>query len=617
MKDLLIICGRLSSQDRERYLASLSDRLSAADLAYDVIQSSDLRVGLLNYYHGFVFVNIGSSDRVSRFVSKGRIFNKTFFQMGGKFTKGGTKNTILLADLVDITFAYKMDSLEFIPKTRIRFIDEAYSEGFLSQFNHYKKPEERQGYLVISKDSEVSAEYITNLIAPLRREPIYFTGGINGRLPKYVIRVKSLENLLRVVKDVRAAIWIGEDQDTVTFDRDIIALSMTPIVKIGQSGDDASKAVDRLQTDAGLLRDLHESRYKCFHSKGAVYKGRQIREIVLDSIKPSVGFNIPGSVIRGGVNVAMHHAKFLLDAGFDVTLISDTITDNEQNVHVDHREIPLVATDKSMIQCRFDILVATLWNTTRFVSPYSRALKKYYLVQGYETDFLPYGDIYKTEANKTYFDDNINYITISKWCQDWLTKDYGRKKVGYAPNGLDIELFDVTTRPELAGRKLKIIIEGNCEEPFRGIDEAFEIVQGLDRNQFEIHYLSYTKSMKDWYDPDFSYFTVPYYEVSKIYSSCDIMLKCSTLESFSYPPLEMMATGGLCVIASNEGNKVYAAHEENSLVYESGEKELAREYILKLQSDAGLREKLIKGGVETAKKFSWENVKPQILDLYK
>ena len=40
-----------------------------------------------------------------------------------------------------------------------------------------------------------------------------------------------------------------------------------------------------------------------------------------------------------------------------------------------------------------------------------------------------------------------------------------------------------------------------------------------------------------------------------IYSECDILLKSSWLESFSYPPLEMMATGGYCIVAPNDGNK--------------------------------------------------------------
>ncbi|MFR3431543.1 MAG: hypothetical protein ACLTTH_16335 [Holdemanella porci] len=36
-------------------------------------------------------------------------------------------------------------------------------------------------------------------------------------------------------------------------------------------------------------------------------------------------------------------------------------------------------------------------------------------------------------------------------------------------------------------------------------------------------------------------------EVQKVYADCDILLKTSLLESFSYPPIEMMATGGYVV----------------------------------------------------------------------
>lgn len=88
------------------------------------------------------------------------------------------------------------------------------------------------------------------------------------------------------------------------------------------------------------------------------------------------------------------------------------------------------------------------------------------------------------------------------------------------------------------------------------------------------------------------------------------------LESFSYPPLEMMATGGISVVAPNEGNKEYLKDEENCLLYELGNIEMAVEQIERIRNDKELREKLIKGGLETAKQREWKNIEKEILDLY-
>ena len=45
--------------------------------------------------------------------------------------------------------------------------------------------------------------------------------------------------------------------------------------------------------------------------------------------------------------------------------------------------------------------------------------------------------------------------------------------------------------------------------------------------------------------------------IIEIYKKCDILLKSSWLESFSYPTLEMMVTDGYAIIVSNEGNQEY------------------------------------------------------------
>ena len=50
---------------------------------------------------------------------------------------------------------------------------------------------------------------------------------------------------------------------------------------------------------------------------------------------------------------------------------------------------------------------------------------------------------------------------------------------------------------------------------------------------------------------------VPYEKTPEVYAACDILLKTSLLESFSYPPLEMMASGGYVVAVPNGGNLEY------------------------------------------------------------
>ena len=125
--------------------------------------------------------------------------------------------------------------------------------------------------------------------------------------------------------------------------------------------------------------------------------------------------------------------------------------------------------------------------------------------------------------------------------------------------------------------------------------------------------MSYNGKPKGWYKVDKFLNKVPYHNVTNIYKQCDILLKSSWLESFSYPPLEMMATGGYVIVAPNGGNKEYLKNEINSLFYKLGD---INDAINRLIKDKNLQNKLYKNGLDTAKQRDWNNFKSQILSLY-
>ena len=124
------------------------------------------------------------------------------------------------------------------------------------------------------------------------------------------------------------------------------------------------------------------------------------------------------------------------------------------------------------------------------------------------------------------------------------------------------------------------------------------------------------KIQKKWYRYDKFLHRVAYDDVPEVYRQCDILLKSSTLESFSYPPLEMMATGGFAVVVPNGGNVEYLQDGYNCLLYESGNIEKALDCIRRLCEDSELRETLMAGAKETVQKRDWNNIEKDILALY-
>ena len=183
------------------------------------------------------------------------------------------------------------------------------------------------------------------------------------------------------------------------------------------------------------------------------------------------------------------------------------------------------------------------------------------------------------------------------------------------PNGIDTELF--YPRERSFDGKIRILIEGDSSVYYKNVDESFRIVEKLDKDKYEIWYLSYEGKPKEWYHVDKFFNRVPHAEVADVYRECHILLKSSILESFSYPPLEMMATGGFVVVVPNGGNVEYLRDGENCLMYQKGDINEAVEKIKLLTEQKELRDKLIVGGLRTSKNRSWNLLESIIIEAYK
>ena len=166
------------------------------------------------------------------------------------------------------------------------------------------------------------------------------------------------------------------------------------------------------------------------------------------------------------------------------------------------------------------------------------------------------------------------------------------------------------------GKRIKVLVEGNSDDYYKNVDESFRIVEKLPSNKYEIMYLSYQGEPKKWYRVDKFYHKVPHDEVAKVYGEADILIKSSLLESFSYPPLEMMATGGYAVVVPNAGNVEYLQDRTNCLFYEQGNIDDAIKKIEEIVSDASLRKKLTRGAKETIKHRDWKDLEKSVLKLY-
>lgn len=321
-------------------------------------------------------------------------------------------------------------------------------------------------------------------------------------------------------------------------------------------------------------------------------------------LTPKIAYVIPGCGISGGIAVICQHVNRLLRRGLDVVLISE-----DDKTSIDWFPNQLVEVlPMSKIPDNIDIVVATGWSTAYTIQNIN-AKRKVYFVQSDESRFYEKDSKMYKEAWESYKFE-YEYMTEAKWIKKWLKDTFGQEAY-YVPNGLDEKIIHKTEPIVPKGEKVRVLLEGPIDIPFKGMADAFMAVNDLD---CEIWCISSAGRPKPEWKCDRFFEKVPMEQMKFIYSSCDIFLKMSRVEGFFGPPLEMMACGGAVVVGKVTGYEEYIEHEYNALVVNQGDVMGARKAVDKLINDVELRKKLILNGEKTADKWKWE---PTIDELEK
>jgi O-antigen biosynthesis protein len=309
-----------------------------------------------------------------------------------------------------------------------------------------------------------------------------------------------------------------------------------------------------------------------------------------------IAYIIPSCSVSGGMAVICQHGNRLAKRGHSVVFLA--IGDIQlmdwfpsQKIDVHHAAI---------WDGELDVLVATSW-ATAFWLPRIKAKTKYYFVQSDETRFHPNNSRWQHLTALTYFF-GVHYLTEAVWIQKWLKASFGHD-AELIPNGLDAEIFFPVEPLTPKGNKVRILLEGAINLPYKGMHEAFAAVQNIDA---EIWCVSSYGTPKPEWKCDRFFEQVPMQEMKKIYSSCDILLKLSRVEGFFGPPMEMMACGGAVVVGRVTGYDEYIVENKNALVVEAQDTKAAEYALRELIEKPELRKNLILNGYQTAREWNWD-----------
>lgn len=225
-------------------------------------------------------------------------------------------------------------------------------------------------------------------------------------------------------------------------------------------------------------------------------------------------------------------------------------------------------------------------------------------------------------------------ITVSEFSKKSLIEIYGvsEKKIGIVPNGVNLEDFSIDLEvakstvihkygvsdyfltvgrleprknhkrlllaySELLKRKIdlpKLVVVGQCDF---GFSEFFDLVKVLGLTNYVLHIA----------DANFADLVV-------LYRAASLFLYPSYAEGFGIPPLEAMASGVPVICSSNTSMK--ELYSKASIQVDPDDTSQLVEAILAVQTNANVRDDIIRGGYSLAESLNWNNSAKLMLKEY-
>ncbi len=352
--------------------------------------------------------------------------------------------------------------------------------------------------------------------------------------------------------------------------------------------------------------------------------GQGQESMVNKASSPGLSLTFPLLSIRhhGGVGVIIYLANYLAHKGWKVNLV--TAKDKFKPHYFISGGVRVLLTPKVgrlglfshllvllylfLWLPKSDLIIANFFPT--FYPSYLRSRLGYgrllYLIQGYEARFCGFplsllvSLSYRLKSSQ---------VVVSGWLRDQLKGNppviNPGPRAGFFPDKADSLLREKGTRKAVvylwsSPKRGRVSLLREVMKDWRRDDLELWIVGGSPKLRTKLRTRFFPLLGQD--------------ELRRVYSSADTLLHTSHYEGFGLPPLEAMACGTPPVLTDSGGVREYARDGYNCLLVEKDPLRI-REAVETLLVDDELREKLTKGALKTAARFSMEKMAEEFEEL--
>jgi asparagine synthase (glutamine-hydrolysing) len=337
-----------------------------------------------------------------------------------------------------------------------------------------------------------------------------------------------------------------------------------------------------------------------------------------------ITFLMYGLESAGGVLSIVQLAREFVLAGHKCLLVSTC--NHEQMVWPEKVNLPcqpLVYPNERQLVRHFpesDIVVATYWETAyRFLPRINDRFgcSSVYYVQDYESWFCPEDDPRRKQVVESFAQTDVRVVK-SQWLADLLAANgYDSVQIH---QGIDLDIF--YPRQRKPAERPRVLACARPTEPRRGFANLLAIYERLyqARPDVELCFYGCPDAELERFNPTFPYTNYgriyDLNKVAEVQSQCDVLLDPSLYQALGMPGLEAMACGVVTVLPNIGGIHEYAVDGVNTLLVTPGDAAEAVRAIMRLLDDAGPRERLIRNGFETPKRFCHRHEAQLHLELY-
>ena len=308
--------------------------------------------------------------------------------------------------------------------------------------------------------------------------------------------------------------------------------------------------------------------------------------------------------LSGGIGVVVQHARQLQRHGHDVTLA--LVRDQEMpNWRYETLTGLHVASLEEAQGGDYDLAIATWWETafTLFTVP---ARRHAFFVQSLEDRFYTPDDADRLGASLVLDVPVAAFITEARWIRETLGQLRPDVPTYLVRNGVDKEVFASPERvtPHYDG-PLRVLIEGNPGVWFKRVPEAIDAVKQMG----EPHHVTVVSGERGDLGRDVDRVIGPltFTEMAQAYAESHVLLKLSSVEGMSGPPLEAFHMGATAVVTPVTGHEEYVEHGFNALVCDWDDPRGTSRLLDLLARDRRLLHFLRHNALETARGWpTWE-----------